>query len=61
MMFSTTFASLLALSSVSNAAITKQKRDEAVSLFAYGSGISGLQVYFGDGTKLHTLLFYSIG
>jgi len=48
MLFSKTATSWLALFGAANAAAISQKRATAVELYAYGTGISGLQVYFGD-------------
>lgn len=50
MFFSAATVSILTLFSVCNAATSKQKRANTdVTLYAYGSGISGLEISYGSG------------
>lgn len=50
MFFNAATVSILALFSVCNAAAPKQKRATSdVTIYAYGSGISGLEVSYGAG------------
>lgn len=52
-MFLKAFTLLLSLAGAVTAFPAEKRTDDAIKIYAYGTGISGLQVYGGqDGTKL---------